>query len=393
MAAQTLTERGLSVDLFDRMPSPGRKFLIAGKGGLNLTHSEPFPDFLKKYGVRETWLAPYLSNFGPSHVREWAKNLGTETFIGTSGRVFPVGMKAAPLLFAWKDRLRSAGVGFYYKTQFTGFGEDGSLVFQQDGSILKRKYRAVIFALGGASWGTTGSKGDWVPEFERMGIVLAPFKPANCGFDVPWSTIFKEKYDGKPLKSVTVALIEPDGLILQKRGEFIVTSDGIEGSLIYALSSRIRNSIEQNGRTDLYLDLLPDTPRSTLIDQLSKYRGKKTISNFLEKATGLRGVKLGLLYEFIQRDDLIHPLKCAQAIKALPIPITSPHPLDEAISSAGGVRFEELTDELMVRRLPGVFCAGEMLDWEAPTGGYLITACLATGVAAANGAARWLNSQ
>ena len=385
IAAETLIEQGVSVDLYDRMPSAGRKFLIAGKGGLNLTHSEPFPEFLKKYGEREIKLSPYLTQFGPTQIQQWAKQYGINTFIGTSGRVFPVGMKAAPLLYAWKTRLIELGVTFLFRHEWTGFAPDGSLIFKHGDQTLIKKYQAVLFAMGGASWSRTGSKGDWVPIFEAAGIKVDPFKPSNCGFDVLWTDHFKSKFDGNPLKTIQVGLIDAKGELIQKKGEFIVTHAGLEGSLIYALSAKIRSGIEQNGQTTIYLDLLPDLSTEELFQRLSKERGKRSFSSFLEKTTGLNGVKLGLLWEFIPREDLANPEKCAQAIKHLPITLTTPHPLEEAISSAGGVDFEEMDDRLMLKKIPGVFCAGEMLDWEAPTGGYLITACFATGVAAANG--------
>ena len=390
MAAEVLNAGGAQVDLYDSMPSVGRKFLVAGKGGLNLTHSEPREQFLARYGARRQQLEPYLLAFGADELRQWAAGLGIETFTGTSGRVFPVGMKAAPLLYAWRRRLEQAGVRFHYRHQWLGWDSAGCLRLQTPSGEIPIQPTAVILALGGASWTRMGSTGEWAALLAERGIPLAPFKPANCGFEVAWSEFFRAKYDGQPLKTVVIEFRSAEQTTWRRQGEFIVTAKGLEGSLIYALSAPIRDEIENQGSALIHLDLAPDRTEAELAERLAQPRGSRSMAHHLEKAVGLKGVKTGLLWEFVPRADFDDPHKLAAAIKALPIPLRAASPLEEAISTAGGIRFEALDQHLMLKDLPGVFCAGEMLDWEAPTGGYLITACCSTGRAAAAGALDWL---
>ncbi len=390
MAAEVLSEAGLKVHLYEGMPSVGRKFLVAGKGGLNLTHSEPSEQFLARYGPRRAQLEPFLEHFGASELRTWAEELGIQTFTGTSGRVFPTGMKAAPLLYLWRQRLVSTGVIFHLRHSWLGWNPDNSLRFETPNGEIAVQTHAVILALGGASWARLGSTGAWSQILAARGIPLAPFKPTNCGFDVNWSEHFRTKYEGQPLKPVVIEFTNAAKTVFRRQGEFIITASGVEGSLIYALSAPIRDEIEAQGSASIHLDLSPDRTQMDLETRLSQPRGSRSLSNHLEKTTGIKGVKAGLLWEFIPKTDMNAPQKLAAAIKSLPVPLIRPRPLDEAISTAGGVRFDALDQHLMLINLPGVFCAGEMLDWEAPTGGYLITACCATGRAAALGALSWL---
>lgn len=384
MAADVLSGSGVEVHLYDAMPSLGRKFLRAGVGGLNLTHSEPLETFLSRYGARLDPLEPMLRAFGPQQMLEWAGDFGFETFVGTSGRVFPVGMKASPLLRAWLNRLEQAGVRFHPGHRWVGItppqGQGILLHFETAEGPQTIRPDAALLALGGGSWPRLGSTGGWVPILRQLGVPVAPLRPANCGFDVDWSEHFKTKFDGAPLKSVAVTFGS-----LRKQGEFIVTRDGVEGSLIYALSAPIRDAIEADGAVVISLDLAPDWSLEKLTARLSAPRGSRSVSSHLEKTVAIRGVKAGLLWEFVAREDFSSPENLAAAIKSLPIPLLRPRPLAEAISSAGGVDFAALDTHLMLKTLPGVFCAGEMLDWEAPTGGYLLTACMSTGKWAAHG--------
>jgi uncharacterized flavoprotein (TIGR03862 family) len=393
MAAEVMSATGLPVDLYDSMPSVGRKFLIAGKGGLNLTHSEPREQFLARYGSRRAQLEPFLAKFGADEIRAWAAELGIETFTGTSGRVFPTGMKAAPLLYAWRQRLSAAGVRFHQRHKWLGWDEHGALRFETPGAEISARHQVVILALGGASWSKLGSTGEWAGILEARGIPLVPFKPANCGFDVPWSEHFRAKFEGKPLKAVVIEFTNSQKVTYKRQGEFIISAEGVEGSLIYALSALIRDEVEISGSALIHLDMAPGYTQAALAERLAQPRGSRSTAHHLEKTAGLTGVKAGLLWEFVPRADFADPQKLAAAIKALPIPLGAPRPLDEAISSAGGVCFEALDEHLMFKSLPGVFCAGEMLDWEAPTGGYLITACCTTGRAAGFGALAWLASK
>ena len=393
IAAETLAKAGKSVHVFDRMPSPGRKFLIAGKGGLNLTHSEPFDKFVSRYSNRSEVMRGYLEEFGPKEIIHWAASHGIETFVGTSGRVFPVGMKAAPLLYAWKTSLVEMGVTIHYRHQWRGFGKKPTtLVIENPEGMVEVNSDACLFALGGASWKFTGSQGDWGDAFANLGVGTVQFQASNCGFKVIFSDHIKTKFDGAPIKTVSLTIKDAAGNSHSRQGEFILTKEGIEGSLVYALSATIRETINQSGSALLLLDLLPDTPLPQLVKSLSQDRGKRSHSTFIQRQTGLTGAKLALLWEFTPKEALQDPPKLAELIKALPIPALQPFPLDEAISSAGGLPFEEMDSNLMLSKAPGVFCAGEMLDWEAPTGGYLLTACLSTGVAAAKGILKWLGN-
>jgi uncharacterized flavoprotein (TIGR03862 family) len=388
MAAEVISQRGVKVDVYDSMSSLGRKFLMAGKSGLNLTHSEPFEQFVFRYGNRREQIEPLLKSFGPDDLREWVRELGVETFVGSSGRVFPKEMKASPLLRAWLKRLDEVGVNFHLRHKWVGWNVDKSLRFETPKGEKIVKADAVILALGGGSWARLGSDGTWVNWLSQAGVKVEALKPSNCGFDVAWSPHFREKFDGHPLKSVVLSFES-----FRQQGEFIVTKDGVEGSLIYAASALIRDAIISKGKAVITLDMMPDRLHEWLVQKLSKSRGSRSMSSHLEKTVGLKGVKVGLLHEFMPKEDfagVASAERLASLIKQIPIPLIAPRPLDEAISSAGGVMFESLDEDLMIRELPGIFCAGEMLDWEAPTGGYLLTACFASGHAAGLGVVKWL---
>ena len=385
MAAEVLLKSGAQVAFYEAMPSLGRKFLVAGKGGLNLTHSEPREDFLSRYGVRRHQIEPILDAFGPNDLRQWAHELGVETFIGSSGRVFPKEMKAPPLLNAWLEKLRTSGLQIYTRHKWVGWGKDNSLLFTTPDGEKSVKADAVILALGGGSRPELGSDGGWIPLLAERGVEIAPLKPSNCGFDVHWTPHFRDKFEGKPLKSVAITFKGQ-----RKLGEFIITEKGVEGSLIYALSAQLRDEIESGGSATIELDLTPDWTQGEVTEKLSRPRGTHSLSKHLKRTVNITGVKSGLLWEFVSKEDFSDPEKLAFAIKSLPIPLIAPRPLAEAISSAGGVTFESLDEHLMLRALPGVFCAGEMLDWEAPTGGYLLTACFASGYVTGLGVLDWL---
>ena len=386
MAAERLRAAGAEVDLFDAKGSVGRKFLIAGKGGLNLTHSDPFERFASRYYERAPWVAEWLRDFDADDLRAWARGLGVETLVGTSGRVFPVDLKAAPLLRGWVRRLREQGVRFHVQHRWIGW-EGDALAFANG---VKHRADAVVLALGGASWPELGSDGAWVETLHAHGLRVAPLKPANCGFETAWSDVFRTRHAGAPVKPVSIALEDAEGEFHARQGEFIVTAHGIEGSLAYALSAPMREAILTRGAVTLRMDLAPERSEEALRAALARPRGKRSLSEHLRRCTGLEGVKLGLLHECLPRPLDGDPARLAAAIKALPLTLTGIRPIEEAISTAGGVRAEDLDDELMLRERPGVFCAGEMLDWEAPTGGYLLTACFASGVRAARGVLRWL---
>ena len=388
MAAETLAQGGVKVDVYDAMPSVGRKFLQAGVGGLNLTHGEPESAFLSRYGERREALAPYLARFGAEALRAWAEALGIETFVGSSGRVFPREMKAAPLLRAWLKRLRESGVTLHMRHRWQGWDADGRPVFATLDGVRAVEADALVLALGGGSWSRLGSDGAWMGLLGARGVKLAPLRPANCGFEVAWSGYFRQRHAGQPVKPVSAWL--EDGT--PQQGEFIVTERGIEGGLVYALSARLRDAIAARGSATLYLDLAPNRDAPRLAQGLSKSHGSQSMSNHLRKQAGIEGVKAGLLREVLGV-ELPEAAKLAAAIKELPLKLTGACSLDEAISTAGGVSFEALHADLMLHASPGVFCAGEMLDWEAPTGGYLLTACFATGRAAGEGAVRWLGSK
>jgi len=385
MAAERLAAAGHRVEVFDAMPSAGRKFLLAGKGGLNLTHSEPYERFVARYGAAAGWMAPRLQAFGADALRAWAAELGVSTFVGTSGRVFPAEMKAAPLLRAWLHRLRVAGVVFQMRHRWTGWTDDGALAFDGPAGPVTRRAGATILALGGASWPRLGSDGAWWPWLAARGVELAPLAPANCGFDVGWSEFLRTRHAGEPLKSVAIAFGGE-----RRPGEFVLTETGVEGSLVYAFSAALRDAIARDGRAVFELDLLPARPLDWVRRELAHPRGSRSLASHLKSRLNLGGVKTALLWELVPKAEQHDVDKLAAAIKALPVPVTAPRPIAEAISSAGGVRLAAVDDGLMLQALPGVFVAGEMLDWEAPTGGYLLTGCFSTGLAAGDGAARWL---
>jgi uncharacterized flavoprotein (TIGR03862 family) len=392
MAAEAARAAGAEVDLYDRLGSVGRKFLIAGKGGLNLTHSENFAAFVERYGSHRDEVARWLRAFDADAVREWARGLGVETFVGTSGRVFPNDLKAAPLLRAWLRRLRASGVRFHMRHRWIGWDTTGALRFAHDDGERSVLADATVLALGGASWPVLGSDGAWVPLLESLGIGVEPLAPSNCGFDVAWSEPFATRHAGEPVKPVVAMWRRADGAMHRRQGEFVVTSYGVEGSLIYALSAQLRDAIAAQGSTQIHLDLAPSHDAAQLAHELARPRGGRSLSEHLRRRVGIDGVKAGLLREVLDKSALQDPQRVAATIKALPLTLLRARPIEEAISSAGGVRFEALDEGLMLKPRPGVFCAGEMIDWEAPTGGYLLTACLASGRIAGKAAAEWASS-
>ena len=393
MAAEAALEGGAKIDIFDAMPSVGRKFLLAGKGGLNLTHAEPLEPFLARFGACRDRIAPLLADFGPEALRAWARALGVQTFTGSSGRVFPTGMKAAPLLRAWLHRLRAAGVTIHARHRWTGWDGDGALRFSTPRGARALHADAVVLALGGGSWPQLGSDGAWAPLLAARGVAVAPLLPSNCGFDTGWSEHFRARFAGTPVKTVVASFSDRQGRTFRVVGEFIVTETGIEGGLVYALSAPLRDEIAAAGAATLHLDLAPGRDAARLLEELAHPRGRRSLSSHIQSRTGLMGVKMGLLRELVPAAVFADSARLAAAIKALPLKLVAARPLAEAISSAGGVAFEALDERLMLRALPGVFCAGEMLDWEAPTGGYLLTACFATGRAAGAGALSWLEQE
>jgi len=388
MAAEVARAAGADVQLYDRLASAGRKFLIAGKGGLNLTHAEGADAFAARYGARQDEVGRWLAKFGANEIREWARGLGVETFVGTSGRVFPIDLKAAPLLRTWVRRLRARGVGFHMQHRWLGWCDDGDLRFVHPDGERHVFADTVVLALGGGSWPVLGSDASWVPLLSERGVAVAPLRPANCGFDIGWSEHFAARHAGHPLKPVVIEWTDSDGQVVRQQGEFVITATGVEGSLIYALSARLRDAIAVRGATEIRLDLAPGRDIRRLAPDLAQPRGSRTLSEHWRRHAGIEGVKAGLLYEVLPKDQLQDPARVAATLKALPLKLVRARPLDEAISTAGGVRMETLDDNLMIRNLPGVFCAGEMLDWEAPTGGYLLTACLASGRIAGAAAAQ-----
>jgi hypothetical protein len=382
MAAEVLLAGGVEVDLFDAMPSVGRKFLLAGKGGLNLTHSEPDARLRSRYEQSAAPLAPMLDVFNAMALRRWAAELGVETFVGTSGRVFPVDMKAAPLLRAWMHRLRAAGLRTHMRRRWRGWTPEGMLDFRD----LLVRADVTVLALGGASWARLGSDGAWVPLLASRGVQVTPLRPSNCGFDrvEPWSDYLRGRHAGQPVKPVVA-----DFGGRRQQGEFVLTDTGVEGSLIYAFSANLREAIARDGSATLHLDLLPDHSADRVRDELLRPRGARSLATHLKCRLGVAGLKLALLHELLGPQGLHDAAAVADALKAYPLELGAARPLDEAISTAGGVQWSELDGNLMLRRAPGVFCAGEMLDWEAPTGGYLLTACFATGRCAGLGALSW----
>ena len=412
MAAEVLSAGGATVHLFDAMPSLGRKFLLAGKGGMNLTHAEPFDAFVRRYAEASSALQPMLEAFGAQAVRDWASGLGIDTFVGSSHRVFPTDMKAAPLLRAWLQRLRHpAGKGeavqFHMRHRWTGWADAPAgrigLRLQSPAGEAFVHARAVVLALGGASWARLGSDGAWVAPLTSAGIAVSPLRPSNCGFDVAgtsrhdagtgWSPFFVERFAGQPFKAVSLSFKGHDGRHFARRGEFVATATGVEGSLIYAVSARLREEIAAHGQATFHLDLQPDRTLEQVQTQVAHPRGARSLSSHLKSRLGLDGIRMAILNELLDKDTLHDPQRLAAAIKALPVTVLATRPLDEAISTAGGVTWTAVDTQLMLRGKPGVFCAGEMLDWEAPTGGYLLTACLSTGRRAGEGALHYLAAQ
>ncbi|WP_339525955.1 TIGR03862 family flavoprotein [Pseudomonas sp. EA_35y_Pfl2_R111] len=389
MAAEVLAQAGVQVALYDSMPSVGRKFLLAGVGGMNITHSEAKPAFVARYGKRQSEVAELLQNFDADALRAWIHDLGIDTFVGTSGRVFPSNMKAAPLLRAWLKRLRELGVQIHTRHRWLGWDNHGALRIASPTGERLVTADATLLALGGGSWARLGSDGAWVSLLQARSVQISPLQASNCGFDVSaWSPFLRDKFAGAPLKNVSLNL--PNAA--PRLGEFVLTASGIEGSLVYALSAEIRETINQHGSATVHLDLLPQTPLAKLQAALSKPRGSQSMAKHLHRQAGIDGVKAALLRELASSETFNDPLLLANALKTLPITLNRPRPLDEAISTAGGVPFEQLNDNLMLKALPGTFCAGEMLDWEAPTGGYLLTACFASGRIAAHGMLEWLQN-
>jgi len=392
MAAEVARAAGLQVDVFEGKGSVGRKFLIAGKGGLNLTHSEPLATFTQRFGARHQQVALWLAAFDADALREWARGLGVETFIGTSGRVFPVDLKAAPLLRGWVRRLRESGVRFHVQHYCTGFAGEGALHFRTPEGERVIDADAVIFAMGGGSWPQLGSDGAWCEWLSAKGAEIAPLQPSNCGFDIGWSEHFSGRFAGAPIKPVVISWMQADGTKKSLQGECVATATGIEGSLVYALSAQLRDAIAADGQVEIQLDLAPGRDLERLRRELARPRNGRSISEHLRRSAGIEGVKAGLLHERVAKADMADAERLAVAIKSLPLTLLRPRPMAEAISTAGGVRFEAVDEHLMLRCLPGVFCAGEMLDWEAPTGGYLLAASMAGGKMAAEGAIAWLSN-
>jgi uncharacterized flavoprotein (TIGR03862 family) len=392
MAAEALAQGGAKVTVHDAMPSVGRKFLMAGRGGLNLTHSEPLPQFLARYGSAAPYLKAAIEAFPPSALREWSEALGQPTFIGSSGRVFPQAFKASPLLRAWLRRLDSMGVQFALRHRWRGWDDDGRLSFQTPDGMRAVEAHATVLALGGASWPRLGSDGSWMEALAAKGVAVSPLRPANCGFTVAWSDIFRDRFQGQPLKGIALSFGEQ-----VVRGEAMITAAGIEGGAVYALSAPLREAVLAQGRATLHVALRPDLDRGDLAARLAAPRGKQSFSNWLRKAAHLSPVAIGLLQEAaIASGVSLSSLPAAELaawINAVPVQLNGLTPIARAISTAGGIAFDELDDDFMLRRLPGVFAAGEMLDWEAPTGGYLLQASFATGAAAGRGALRWLHTQ
>jgi uncharacterized flavoprotein (TIGR03862 family) len=393
MAAEVLSHASVEVDLYDAMPSVGRKFLLAGKGGMNITHAEPYDAFVTRYGARKDDVAQWIDRFTPEQVRAWIHALGIDTFIGTSGRVFPADMKAAPLLRAWLHRLREGGVRFHMRHRWLGWRGAQLLLASPDGERLASA-DAVILALGGGSWARLGSDGSWTSLLEREGVPVTPLKPSNCGFDTDWSAHFSAKYAGAPLTTVAISARDAAGVMTRRQGQFVITATGVEGSLIYALSASLREQIAAEGSSTIYLDLAPDFSAEKVAAEVTRPRGSRSMASHLQSRLGIKGVKSGLLHECLSKEAYADPAQLAAAIKMLPLVLKRARPLDEAISSAGGVCFDALdAGGTMLRARPGSFVAGEMLDWEAPTGGYLLTACFASGRAAGRAALDWLAGQ
>lgn len=390
MAAETALNQGIRAELFDSMGSVGRKFLLAGKGGLNLTHSEDFEPFVGRYREQSTWVRGWLEDFNADSLRAWAKTYGVETFVGSSGRVFPSDLKAAPLLRGWVRRLRENGVRFHMHHRCIGWNEKNELCFETPDGLKTMSPQATIFALGGGSWSKLGSDGKWVSWLRNAGVEIIDLKPSNCGFEHAWSQHFKQRFSGAPIKPVVISGFDVHDKRKSLQGEFVVTESGIEGSVIYAVSADLRNAIEKNGIAELNCDLCPGRSVERLRKDLATPRGKRSMTDHLRRHTGLEGVKIGLLYETLSKDDWQDFEKIIQTIKSCPIILTGTRAMDEAISTAGGVARTALDESLMSTKNKGIFFAGEMLDWEAPTGGYLLNASMASGRLAGKSACEWL---
>ncbi|RJF87251.1 TIGR03862 family flavoprotein [Oleomonas cavernae] len=385
MAAETILDAGYPVTLYDAMPSLGRKFLMAGKSGLNITHGEPIDRLLDRYGPARARLEAAIRAFGPAQIEAFAHDLGIETFTGTSGRIFPVGFKAAPLLRGWLHRLRAKGLLVKVRHRWTGWAEDGRLCFAAPAGPVAVQASAVLLALGGASWAKLGSDGRWAAAVTDRGVATTPFAAANCGFDTRWSEHFSGRFAGQPVKPVALTF---QGQRL--RGEFVVTAGGVEGGAIYALAAGLRQALDAGRPAVVDLDLLPERPAEAVAAALSRPQGRHSLANHLRRTLSIEGVRAGLVWELSTAEDRQDMGRLARRLKALPLCLTAPRPIDEAISTAGGISLEALDERWMLRAMPGTFCAGEMIDWDAPTGGYLLTACFATGRAAGQGVATWL---
>ncbi len=388
MAAEVLAAGGVQVDIFDAMPSAGRKFLIAGKGGLNITHAEPFEAFVARYD--QAWLVPLLAEFGAPRIRAWMQGLGVESFVGSSGRVFPLEMKAAPLLRAWLHRLRASGVQFHMRHRWLGWDESCACVFQTPEGERHIEADAVVLALGGGSWARLGSDGAWVPVLQRQGVDVAPLVPSNCGFECVWSDFLKTRYAGQPIKPVVASHTDAQGVTHRVQGELMLTDYGLEGGAIYALSAVLRAALQASGEAWIALDLLPNHSAEAVKSALIQGRGARSMAEHLRRKLKLHGIQAALLRELLPASVFNDPTQLAAGIKALPVRLQAMRPMDEAISTAGGVSLAALDERLMLRHKPGVFCAGEMLDWDAPTGGYLLSACFASGYAVGQGALGWM---
>jgi uncharacterized flavoprotein (TIGR03862 family) len=387
MAATVLSEAGLAVDIFDAKGSAGRKFLVAGRGGLNLTHSEDVDSFVARYGNNAEIFRKLLALFSPDDLRAWLRGIGVETFVGTSGRIFPKDAGAQDILKIWLETLASRGVVFHYRHRWQGFAASGAPLFLSGNGLLGEfPSRALLLALGGASWPQTGSNGGWTSPLAARGIRLEPFRPANCGIEVAWSEHFRSRFSGKPLKNLLLRCGDR-----QASGDVIVTTHGLEGGPVYALSAVLRDLLAENSPVPLFLDLKRDLSLERIQEKLARRRGKETLANFLRKSILLTGPACSLLREICPPEELNNPLLLAERIKNLAVPVLRTRPLAEAISSAGGIAFSEVNADLMLRSLPGVFVAGEMLDWEAPTGGYLLQGAFSTGYHAARGLLKWLD--
>jgi uncharacterized flavoprotein (TIGR03862 family) len=390
MAAEVLSHAGVQVDIYDAMPSLGRKFLQAGIGGLNITHSETYETFCGRYGDRRSQLQALLDRLPPSALRSWVHRLGIDTFVGSSGRVFPTQMKAAPLLRAWLHRLRSSGVRLHVRHRWLGWDADGALRLVNPGGEISIQPQATVLALGGASWPQLGSDGAWLPWLQARGVEIAPLQSANCGFEVAWSAHLRDKFAGAQLKSIALTFTDVLGHTEQRQGEMVISAHGVEGGLIYAFSQRLREYLNAHGSATFTLDLTPGRDAERVLAEVSHPRGSRSASSHLQSRVGITGVKVALLHEVLSKEQFADASTLAATIKALPITVRATRPIAEAISTAGGVSFNSLDQNLMLTALPGVFVAGEMVDWEAPTGGYLLTACFATGLSAGLGVRDWL---